>query len=257
MSKYVHPDVKTLRAIADNWWKDPTLNSRKSSRTNTPHDAQAITRLVSTSSLAVQDPYSDWVKEFVGWYRYDQKIDLKSMSTAQLEEKLQKYQLDIDYMFFLSLLTRKVEGPSGSNRLVRIIVMDGIPEDRLSAKYMREETAPTIRMWRMSSKGEQQPFERLLYTLMHEMCHAYFGLFSDQRHPKHKEWLSDFRGHGEMFWVLLRFISRKVGVYTKSEEWQAQLERGEDECYQTTQTKGEAGSWGTPERTLMGGVLGP
>ncbi|KAI3339491.1 hypothetical protein F4824DRAFT_498181 [Ustulina deusta] len=202
MSNYVHPDVKTLEAIADNWWKDPTLNSRKSSRTNTPHDAQAITRLVSTSSLAVQDPYSDRVRRFVEWYRHDQKIDLKSMSTAKLEETLQKYQADIDHMFFLSLLTRKVEGPSGLNRLVRLIVMDGTHEDKLSGKYKREETSPTIRMWRInSSKGEQRPFDQLLYTLLHEMCHAYLELFSDVRHPKDKEWLTDFEGHGEMFWL--------------------------------------------------------
>ncbi len=180
------------------------------------------------------------------------------MSTAKLEETLQKYQADIDHMFFLSLLTRKVEGPSGLNRLVRLIVMDGTHEDKLSGKYKREETSPTIRMWRInSSKGEQRPFDQLLYTLLHEMCHAYLELFSDVRHPKDKEWLTDFEGHGEMFWVLLRFVSRKIGAYTKSEQWQAQLDRGETECYNTTKKRGEPGSWGTPERTLMGGVLGP
>ncbi|GAW23764.1 hypothetical protein ANO14919_133400 [Xylariales sp. No.14919] len=239
MSYYIHPDVKTLEEIADNWWKDPGLSS------------------LSTSSLAVQDPYSEAVTKFVKWYRKGQTMDLQSMDNSQLENELWKFLADVDDMFFFSLLSRKVEKPSGLGRLVRVRVMDGLPEDSWCGAYKREEDSPYIRIWRSRRGCEPQSFEHLVYTLVHEMCHAYLDLFNDKRHRKHQEWVYDFKGHGEMFWVLLRFISRKIGMYTNSTNWRKELDGGEAECYSVTKTSGVPGSWGTPERTLMGGILGP
>ncbi|KAI1746697.1 hypothetical protein F4782DRAFT_536178 [Xylaria castorea] len=257
MPYYLHPDVKSLKVIADNWWHEPELNSRKSSRTNTPHDAQALARLVSTSSWAVQDPYSEGVARLVKWYRNAQAMDLHSMSNHQLENELQLFMADIDDLFFFSLLTRKVEGKSGLNRLVSVRVMDELPKGSHCGAYKQERPLTYIRMWRKRNSGKPWIFEHLICTLVHEMCHAYLDLFSDKRHPKHQRWVSDHQGHSEMFWVLLRFIARKIGVYTKSEQWRKELKSMEVECYDLTQTRGEPGSWGTPERTLMGGLLSP
>ncbi|KAI1305104.1 hypothetical protein F5Y03DRAFT_406648 [Xylaria venustula] len=258
MSSYVHPDVKTRNVIADNWWRERGMSSRESSRTKTPHDAQASTRLVATSSLAVQDPYSDEVVRFVKWYRRAQTTDIHGMSDDKLESELWKYLIDIDEMFFFSLLSRKVEQPSGMKSLVRVRVISGSCESGWCGAYKKEGKSPTIRIWRINKRrGEPWSFEHLIYVLAHEMCHAYLDIFTDKRHPKHQEWVNKFNGHGEMFWVLLRFISRQMGSYLRSEAWRKELDAGEAECYELTNTRGEPGSWGTPERTLQGGVLGP
>ncbi|KAI0487702.1 hypothetical protein F4859DRAFT_465967 [Xylaria cf. heliscus] len=256
MSYYIHPDVKTLKVIADNWWHEPKLNSRKSSRTNTPHDARALARLVSTSSWAVQDPYSEGVAKFIKWYRKAQATDLQGMSDSALEDELWKFMADVDDLFFFSLLTRKVEGQSGRNGLVEVRVVEGLPNGSYCGAYRQEATAAVIRMWRDDNKGKPRRFEHLIYTLVHEMCHAYLDLFSDRRHRKYQEWVSDYQGHGEMFWVLLRFVAGKIGVYTQSDRWHKELEGMESECYELTKTSGDPGSWGTPERILMGSVLG-
>ncbi|KAI3341747.1 hypothetical protein F4824DRAFT_486248 [Ustulina deusta] len=182
-SYYLPPDVITLYAIADNWRYDPNLNSHESSRTNTPHDAQSLTRLVSNSCVAAQDPFSEIVEQFVNWYRKFQKKNLNEMGALELEDELWRLLADIDDLFFFfSTLTRKVR---------RAI---GVAE----------------------THGNRWHFEHLLYILVHEMCHAYLEIFSDQWHPKHSEWVDDFKGHGEMFWVLLRFVSEKIEMFTQS-----------------------------------------
>ncbi|KAI0858857.1 hypothetical protein F4860DRAFT_516507 [Xylaria cubensis] len=254
---YQHPDVKTLKAIADNWLREPTLNSRKSSRTEAPHDAKALTRLVSTSSWAIQDPYSEDVARFLSCYRKTQTIDLQTMSDIQLEKELWKFMIDIDALFFFSLLTRKVEKESGLEGFVRLRVLGELPNGPHCGFYRLEPTSPYIRIHRNNGKGKPHRFEHLLHSLVHEMCHAFFSLFSDQRHRRHREFVNENGGHGEMFWVLLRFISRKLGAYTRSERWQEESGWMDMECLEITQTSGEPGSWGTPEKILMGGVLAP
>ncbi|KAI1744789.1 hypothetical protein F4680DRAFT_444062 [Xylaria scruposa] len=257
MSYYQHPHVRTLKVIADNWWREPTLNSTKSSRTDAPHDAKALARLVSTSSWAVQDPYSEGVARFLKWYRKTQTIDLQTLSNIQLEKELCKFMFDIDELFFFSLLTRKIEKKSELDRFVRLRITGELPNGSYCGSYSLEETSPYIRMHRVNQQGEPRPFEHMLYTLVHEMCHAFLDLFSDKRHSRHREFVIDYRGHGEMFWVLLRFVSRKLGAYTRSERWQKELEWMELECLELTQSRGEPGSWGTPEKILMGGVWAP
>ncbi|KAI0965520.1 hypothetical protein F4678DRAFT_467382 [Xylaria arbuscula] len=258
MSQYIHPDVKTLKVIADNWRRQPDLNSSDSPRTNTPHDARTLTRLVSTSSLAVLDPYSERVEVFVQWYHRAQSMDLRAMSDEELEVELTKISGDIDDMFFFSLLRRTVDKPAGQGSLLSVQapllivqVMPGASTEGYKAYFRMDDLSPIIRIWRLSRNGDLWHFETLLSTLLHEMCHAYLELFSDTRHPRHEGWINVFSGHGEMFWVLQRFVSRKIGAYTKSDAWQEVLERGEAECSYHTETRGQPGTWGTPEKTVM------
>ncbi|KAJ8125677.1 hypothetical protein O1611_g7963 [Lasiodiplodia mahajangana] len=254
MSYYIHPHVKTLKFIADNWERDRHLNSSDSSSTNTPHDAQALARLVSNASWAVQDPYSEAVAHFVKWYRKAQEIDLKSMKTAKLEDELKNFQADIDDMFFFSLLTRKP--PGAERRFVPLIVNDDkTNKEGLCGRFESTPKAQSITLWRYDSKGKAWHIEHLIHALVHEMCHAYLAIFSDRRHRKHDRWYKDFDGHGEMFWVLVRFISGKILSYTNSDRWRTELGREEDRCYAMTGKKCEPGSWGSPERILMGGDL--
>ncbi|KAI0551798.1 hypothetical protein F4679DRAFT_582256 [Xylaria curta] len=238
MLYYQHPHVKTLKAIADNWWREPKLNS------------------LSTSSLAVQDPYSEGVSRFVKWYRETEKIDLQMMTTSQLERELWQFMVDIDELFFFSLLTRKVEKQSGLDGLLRLRLTDQA-SDTCCGVFKQEPTSPYIRMYRKDHKGETWHFEEILGTLVHEMCHAFLDIFSDRRDPRFQEFVTDYEGHGEMFWVLLRFVARKLLSYTRSERWLTELTAMESECIEMTQTTGEAGSWGTPEKVLMGGVWTP
>ncbi|KAI1163440.1 hypothetical protein F5B18DRAFT_620184 [Nemania serpens] len=256
MSYYLHPDVRTLKEIADSWRRDPGLSSRQSSRANTPHDAQALARLVSTSCWAVQDPYSTRVEAFCNYYRRAQTLDYQNMSDSQLLHELSQFLAEIDELFFFSLLSRRIEKEDGVSEFVQLKIMKTSEHLRGFFEFARGREA-TIKIWRRDSHGRAIAFEPLLYTLVHESVHAYLDIFSDIRHPKYEEWVTNYNGHGEMFWVLLRFISERIRVFTKSERWRKEMERGELDCVQITKIRGQAGFWGTPERTLMGGVLGP
>ncbi|KAI0503212.1 hypothetical protein F5B22DRAFT_652290 [Xylaria bambusicola] len=257
MSYYIHPDVLTLKTIADNRWKEPSLHSANSPRTKTPHDAQSLVRLVSNSSWAVQDPYSEPVTRFIKWYRKGQEMDFKSMDNEKLRDELQSYLADIDDLFFFGLLTRKVKGKSGTQKLVLLRVTSEAPKGNYCGAYKMEDEGPSIRIHRYDRQGIIRPFEKFLSTLVHESCHAYLDIFSDTRHSKHQEWVCDYGGHGEMFWVLFRFIMEKIRAYTRSERWERQMKDMEYECVDITKTKGRPGDWGTPARTVMGGFLSP
>ncbi|KAI0117979.1 hypothetical protein GGR51DRAFT_555261 [Nemania sp. FL0031] len=255
MSYYIHPDVETLKFIADNWTRDQKVNSSNSTSTSAPHDAQALARLVSNASWAVQDPYSEGISRFVKWYRKAQEWNVRGMSDAKLEDELQKFEIDIDEIFFFSLLTRKTPG---LDRLVRVKVIDELVKGRnIPGAYKPDPKSPTIIISRYSNTGNSRRVEQLIHSLVHEMCHAFLGIFSDTRNRKHQAWVADFDRHGEMFWVLHRFIMGKIAMYTKSERWKKELNDMEIECYDMTKRRGEPGSWGTPERILMGGVLPP
>ncbi|KAI1109784.1 hypothetical protein F5Y14DRAFT_466304 [Nemania sp. NC0429] len=252
---YLHPDVKTLKAIADARWTEPDLRSRRSPRTDTPHDALAITRLVANSCWAVQNPYSTRVKEFIVWFGGTRGLRAGQMSRGELEEKLGQLLHHVDDLFFFSLLSRQVVTESGRRiPLAGLRVVDRLGEDMLGL-YVWPTKSDNIRVARKLGAGVPNPtFEDMMVTVVHESCHAYLTLFSDPRHRRHKAWILDFGNHGEMFWVLYRFVSEKILHFTNSSRWRRELLNADD-CEDMTKTRGKAGDWGTPERHLMGGVL--
>ncbi|KAI1145934.1 hypothetical protein F4825DRAFT_456974 [Nemania diffusa] len=192
MEYYEHPHVKTLKAIAENWFFEPDLSSRQSSRTDTPHDARAITRLVSTASWAVQDPYSDTVAQFVKRYRKAQEMKLEKMRNGEIVELFAKFQKDIDKLFFFTQLTREVETYEGSKvTLVRLRVTDKLPEGPWAGTFSRGKDGHLISIFRYSDKGKHlghDPFEHMLHTLLHEMCHAYLTIVTYQSTIELSKW---------------------------------------------------------------------
>ncbi|KAI1278174.1 hypothetical protein F5Y07DRAFT_397728 [Xylaria sp. FL0933] len=263
MSHHPNRDIKTLEVIADNWLEDPELHSRESSRTRTPHDSLAITALVITSSLAVQEPDSETVKYFMGWYLNARELHLPSMSKPALTREIERALFGLDKLFFFSLLTRKVELESGLNRLVRIEVKE-IPSideegDLTYSIYNQDDISPYIMIYRCDRNGNHYRFDTLVHSLLHEMCHAYLDLFSDTRHPKDHEWHDQHDGHGEMFWVLLQFTWRTLGglvnaKHGTSENWRSQTECMNISCRETLGYGSKPGPWKTLEWILEGRI---
>ncbi|KAI0423488.1 hypothetical protein F5Y09DRAFT_356136 [Xylaria sp. FL1042] len=259
-----NPNVKTLEVIADNWWNDPTLVSRESSRTKTPHDPLALTQLVATRSSVVQDPHGEAVKKFMEWLRHGQKMDLESMSASDILHELKKGMIYIDNLFFFSLLSRKVKLQTEVSRLVRLEFTDGTPAmrangDYLRARYSKDDESPFIEIWRYDALGNPYSFGIFVYILMHEMCHAFFSIFGDRRHPNCRQWIDDYQGHGEMFWVLHRFMMGKIEGYLEAEHidpklWREGMEEMDRSCHMVTGHDGKPDGWGTPERMLKGGI---
>ncbi|KAK5626633.1 hypothetical protein RRF57_002348 [Xylaria bambusicola] len=177
------------------------------------------------------------------------------MDNEKLRDELQNYLGDIDDLFFFSLLTRKVKGKSGMQKLVLISVTSELPKRDYCGTYKMRDIGPSIRIHRYTHEDKHQYFERFLSTLVHESCHAYLDIFCDKRHSKHQEWVCDYDGHRKMFWVLFRFIMQKIKAYTKPEAWGNQVKDMESECFSITKRKSQPGEWGTPECTLMGGFL--
>ncbi|KAI1193151.1 hypothetical protein F5X97DRAFT_328843 [Nemania serpens] len=254
MSYYHHPDVGGLKVIADNWWRERRLIPYQSFRTNTPHDARALARLVSTSCWAVQDPYSETVRRFCKGYRKAQALDLRRMRDSEIEKVLGFLFGDIDDLFFFSMLNSK---PDGLHHLTSFEVTDKGFEGSKGVCTWEDGKRPVITIWRAGEHRTHRTFEQLLHTFIHESVHVFLGLFSDNRHPRHQEWLTIESYHGEMFWVLLGFIMGRVKVITKSERWQKEVDDRNRDRLAMVRAWDKHESWGTPEKTLMGGVLKP
>ncbi|KAI1126284.1 hypothetical protein F5Y10DRAFT_267291 [Nemania abortiva] len=166
---YKHSNVKTLEVIGENWYKEPGLNSRESSRTKTLHDAQSLVRLVSTSSWAIQDPFSEEVANFVRKYHAFEKIYARKIENTGLVGNTHPKNWTIGQD-----QTRALHSPRPDSKYPGTM-----------GHYTSNDT--TIRIFRYADLSSSKSPQALIHTLAQEMCHVYLDVFSDRQHPRHDE----------------------------------------------------------------------
>ncbi|KAI0542891.1 hypothetical protein GGR58DRAFT_519170 [Xylaria digitata] len=226
------PQVQTLYAIADNVYLEPGLHSSESHRTNAPHDALSLVRLVQTSSLVAENPSSPQVTKFADYYRICQWWDLDiEKNHSQLNDRLWELMCLVDEIFFFNTITRVVQGPEGPRSLVSLRITEKDEKKRV-AEYDMEDHFITL--WLGGNrKGpwERYNFEHILHSLVHELCHAFLENFSDSSHPSHEMFVDINDGHGIQFWQLLKYVLENILKITGSREWEAECKKGEVECW--------------------------
>ncbi|KAI3331107.1 hypothetical protein F4824DRAFT_514801 [Ustulina deusta] len=214
-------EVRALYAIADN------IHSGSRPRTNIPHDADALRRLVVHESLAVRNPRSGEVTEFVDCYRLLQGLGENPLDNIRLiHDLIRGFMFHIDNIFFFNTLTRRVGGPTRPRSLVALHTSED-PNTKKYGTYDRADRTITVMLSRYrSGLYHRHHIERVLFSVVHEMTHAFLEIFSDDRHPRHAEWVDADNGHGKMFCELLGFIGDIVSQLTQSRKWQEERHFG-------------------------------
>ncbi|KAF2972906.1 hypothetical protein GQX73_g537 [Xylaria multiplex] len=115
-------EVQTLEAIADSQYLTegwPMLG--------TPHDARSIIQLLMRHSLAIRDPESPRVKQFVNRYYEVSTWNIQTVNFIRLHYELQQFFGRLDELFFFGLLTRSVARPSsGRKNLLELGIFDTV-----------------------------------------------------------------------------------------------------------------------------------
>ncbi|KAI0412001.1 hypothetical protein F5X98DRAFT_383136 [Xylaria grammica] len=218
------PEIDNLRSIAENALLEPGSRPRSSLKEVIPHDAQSLFQLVKTSSLVVTEPHSRKREKFVEYYRACLSWDTDFESNAKLlNDKLWDLMQLVDELFFFHTLTRGTKGPNGREGLVSLRV-DSTSDKGLASHFIKSERQITVFLY-PTPGDERHEFKHLFYSIIHEMCHAFLDFFSDQSHPKHREWVELDRGHGSLFWRLLRFLVEAIMDITQSPVWKFGFDR--------------------------------
>ncbi|KAI1270108.1 hypothetical protein F5Y18DRAFT_421593 [Xylariaceae sp. FL1019] len=129
-----------------------------------------------------------------------------------------------DNVFFWGLLTRRVRtsGSQSNLPLVRLKFRaynhPDFPPYTLGVTDWDSNSSitlsPTISIFALDSRLRvNRSGWHMITTLVHEMCHAYLGLFADERAPGHHEWVR--QNHGSMFWQCLHFIFLTLAKHSR------------------------------------------
>ncbi|KAJ8121902.1 hypothetical protein ONZ43_g1761 [Nemania bipapillata] len=168
-----------------------------------------------TSSLIAREPSSARIKRFLERYRTHEAVDMNNVDYNDIEAILYEYFQRIDEMFFFKLLTREIQGVSKPRKLVAIKTHE-VPDANILGLF--DQNHDRIEIWLNRLRTfETYPLEHFICVLAHEMVHAYIGIFADERHDMHDEWVNDHCGHGTMFWKLLGYILDRLFELTGSE----------------------------------------
>ncbi|KAJ8132805.1 hypothetical protein O1611_g815 [Lasiodiplodia mahajangana] len=145
---------------------------------------------------------------------------MNQISYERIQDILDEFFQCLDELFFFNILNREVwAGRAGAlhcRKLVVIKVHD-YPDPQVDGLFRVVESS--IHIWlRHSDKGQRHSFEYLICLLLHEMTHAYIATFADQEDDKYYEHVADYENHGTMFWMLLKFVLRRIFEITRSQE---------------------------------------
>ncbi|KAI1351154.1 hypothetical protein F5Y01DRAFT_325515 [Xylaria sp. FL0043] len=201
-------EIETLKTIADNyprdWLEQRNLHKCKHA---TAHDAWSIFTLVTTNSRAVLEPESKKVKNFISKCVEYNTYDLEAVGHSKVERMLLECFWRLDELFFFGLFTRKIHDPVTNfpSHLVTLTCIKS-PAKECNGLFLwgRFKAEGNITIWPSCARGIRK-FNFLLSTLIHEMIHAWFGIFSDNSHPYHGEWVAKNGKHGELFESMLKF----------------------------------------------------
>ncbi|KAI0906388.1 hypothetical protein F4823DRAFT_631496 [Ustulina deusta] len=202
MASQSEREIKTLKEIADTYWEDQ-LSLRAPKRTyETPHDAESITRLVTTNCLAVLEPSSPRMRNFIKRCIILCTYEMSAIEGSQAEFLLTECFWQIDQLFFFGLLTRKVDHMLDGPR--NLVVLKFPPK---AEPYYGLFSDGVMTIWlRIVGRGSQS-FVELLFCLIRLCCTAWLRIFSDKRHPMYREMLRKHFWHGEMFQKLFTFVA--------------------------------------------------
>ncbi|KAI0404507.1 hypothetical protein F4802DRAFT_232170 [Xylaria palmicola] len=217
--------IKFLEGFADHALGDPAALKKYIKKNYHLHDAKTLVQLVMIRSYGATDPSSAEMQEFKEQYLRDNGRDLDRMALGSVEEMIQGYYRRLDRLFFFGLLRRRAR--LGGRRLVRLQVSTERDGNLLGAFVMPD---PRIEMSLYADGNPTRlPFESIMLTLVHEMCHAYLWIFADNDHAGFREEVEASEGHGSMFWMLLRFVTNHIFTLTKSNRLWGELLVSENE----------------------------
>ncbi|KAI0437828.1 hypothetical protein F4803DRAFT_128064 [Xylaria telfairii] len=228
--KPISPDVKTFRflqGIVDTRWNREKFRIHRAAH-HIPFDAASLTKFVMSASMAARDPTSARINRFAERYAMHEKILKEKTSIETVEDMIDEYFDRIDEIFFFKLLSSKTTTGNGERR--RLVIVD-IKESMPGLDGLFHRSNDTLDISITDSRHKKHPLGALIVTLAHEMTHAYLEIFSDNRDVRHEEWLSDQKGHGKMFWILLKFIINNIFMFTRSNSFWEQSLKSEDEQY--------------------------
>ncbi|KAI0430921.1 hypothetical protein F5Y09DRAFT_355408 [Xylaria sp. FL1042] len=199
--------LETLKAVADSYPTEWRAKEVRKCTHDTPHDAETIFRLVLTRSHAVLEPDSPKVKKFISRCIEFNTCDMETIGQPKVERMLLECFWRLDELFFFGLLVRKVcyEDTDLPKHLVTLTILK-TPAPKCNNLYLwgKWTQSGTITLWPSCIEGSRQ-FYHVLVTLIHEMIHAWFDIFSDRNHPKHDEWVAKDGKHGVLFKEMLKF----------------------------------------------------
>ncbi|KAI1130444.1 hypothetical protein F5Y10DRAFT_289407 [Nemania abortiva] len=210
-------EIENLYNIADNRWHWKSASHREKVLTSNKiiHNAEAITRLMITSSLVIRDPSSARIKRFVERYRQHEALDIRNISHDDLESLIHEYFLRFDELFFFGLMNREIDGEQGRRKLV-IMKAYNFPNPKDDGNFNPNED--TLEIWMRCNETCTAPsVTYLVCVLLHEMVHAFLDIFADEEDNKYHEQVSDHGGHGVLFWVMLKFVLGRIFEFTGSE----------------------------------------
>ncbi|KAI0109577.1 hypothetical protein GGR51DRAFT_511995 [Nemania sp. FL0031] len=142
---------------------------------------------------------------------------MNEISYEGIQYILQEFFQRFDEIFFFDLLNREVQSVRPSHRR-KLVVIKAYDWSGPGIDGQFQVIYDYIDIWlRGGDKGHRYPFEYLICVLLHEMTHAYLGIFADEKDDKYDEHVADYKTHGTMFWMLLNFLLRRVFEVTRSE----------------------------------------
>ncbi|KAI0815635.1 hypothetical protein GGR55DRAFT_629604 [Xylaria sp. FL0064] len=208
MVSHADQEIETLKTIADSYPREwlERRNIHKCTHA-TPHDAGFIFSLVMTNSHAVVEPESKKVSHFISKCTEFNTYDLEAVGHSKIERMLLECFWRLDELFFFGLFVRKLHDPV-TNLPSHLVTLNCVksPAKECNGLFLwgRFKAEGTITIWPSGANGPRK-FAFLLVTLIHEMIHAWFGIFSDNSHPHHEEWVAKDGKHGELFKGMLKF----------------------------------------------------
>lgn len=225
--KALEKPLKKLKAVADSFHTTNPMNPSlwRVVFSNCEFTARDLVQLCIEYSAAAEGNAQKAVSRLVRRYRQDEFFIL-GMDADDLEGALQGYMFLLDELFFFGLLTRRVKRRGllqPPEPLVELKVQAGYDKD-IQAKWSKKDSRITIFQEKPlnSHLWFNEPslyLDELLSNLVHEMVHAYLGIFSDTFHKDHKEDVQAEKGHGKMFWVLYCSIMKTLDYWVPDTEW--------------------------------------
>lgn len=195
--------IHALESVADGYFVE-TLSSSKRI-----HNAETITRLVQTSCLAVMEPNSPEVRQFIERCNHFSLCDFKTMDPADVKGALEELFIRLDELFFFGILSRHAP-LDDSNARRRFIELDVVAKQEPQNSPGMHYPGTNKIVIHLTRSTERMGFDLLLPVLSHELVHAWFDL-ADKRPFKHTEWVDQHDGHGTMFVNLNKFIYQYLG----------------------------------------------
>ncbi|KAI1365025.1 hypothetical protein F5Y08DRAFT_353141 [Xylaria arbuscula] len=194
--------LRTLEAIADAYHVKSQPQSTRGYFGL--HDAKTITRLVEENCLAVREPSSARVIRFIERCSQFLEYDTKRMDPADVRSMLAETFARLDDIFFFGLLSRHVPTSEGGQRFLINLKFPVTPSPK-DETGLFDFPSGLLTIHLTDSRGARS-FERLLFSMIHEMTHAWLIVFSDPMHLKHGKWVGRHVQHGNMFLRLNLFV---------------------------------------------------